>query len=648
MPTIRVINETQVPLHIALCQVGPLHWQNGVSPGSAAVLNPGPVFFTIEARIDRGKDNEYTKLQCFVPIAVVSISVVTLGAGAVYFASAAAAAGGASALVANISAQLATKAPTIRRLYKYARRGQQISRIGNIVGIGGSVLAGKKVAEAEAAHEEKEEQGGMFSGFMRKKTVSKKQQKKQTNESMKILQGLVAGSVISSPGWFLNRDRTLKLTGGPRATEVDGLLIIETDTVEPFKIVEEDTGKTLAKGKSEQELLQAGEQAQLAAAAEAAKAGQGANAPALRRTKSTPDQAALEAASLGVPTAQSSDSDSDSDDESISKPDASKASTADTVKGKFAEWGASLSEMTDGALQRGATMYSRFRPGAKGPQAGAEAKTAKEQAQPSDPTPGATAIDEKVPAPEAEASKDNKADATGAQDDEDVSPLEALLQMGFSPIEANDALRQHSGDLKGAIEELLAKDSAAVRKLAMTTPLPSSPPVYGDSAGDPLSQVADSPVPTPKSDAELKPQAASERKPDVSVAATLPSGMSTGTPAPPTPPAAPPKAPLKVVGGETIETPHWTTKAREAAAAATSSELGKIAVEQVVGRSKAFLEGKPGAALSPSLGSRGKAAVGGASSKQKGSTTSSSLSAASWLRRSKSQEPAADSAKKRF
>jgi len=69
----------------------------------------------------------------------------------VYFAGAAAAAGSASAVVANISAQVAARMPTVRRLYKYARRSGQIARVGNVIGIGGSMLAGKKVAEAESA-----------------------------------------------------------------------------------------------------------------------------------------------------------------------------------------------------------------------------------------------------------------------------------------------------------------------------------------------------------------------------------------------------------------------------------------------------------------------------------------------------------------
>ncbi|KAE8210564.1 hypothetical protein CF327_g5573 [Tilletia walkeri] len=634
MPTIKIINATQVPLHIALTQVGPLHWQNDVEPQGTAVLKPGPVFFTIEARIARGADNEYDRLQCFVPIAIVTVSVVTLGVGAVYFSAAAAAAGSASAVMANISAQVASKVPAIRKLYKYARRSQQIARIGNIVGVGGSMLASKKLADADAAaisSKTASQPEGRFSGFWSKKEdkLSKKEEKKQAAESMKILQGLVAGSVVSSPGWYLNRDRTLRIEGGPRATEVDGLLVIETDTVVPFTIVEEH-GKTLAKGKSQQELLQAGEQAQLAAVAAAAQSedtqeGSTLKPPDMRRTKSTPDHSAL-AAAADTTTLPHPDSDSDSDSDKAGGD--TPATAADTVKGKFAEWSASISGMTDEALQRGATMYSRFRPGAG--------------AKPSD-TPATATLDSKGTAetpsvaPEAEKTtpKEDSAPTTTTTDtvtdDDDPAPLDALLQMGFSPLEAHDALRRKEGNLQAAIEDLLAKDGAQVQQLAMSTPLPASPPVYGEPQHSPL-VLSEEKKPRALEGGVVSVESASGqvKSADEPLAATS-STAETASSASSTPAVAPPakKKPLKVVGGESIENPHWTQKARQAVETATSSELGKLAASQVLGRSKAFLgagEGKSASSSSSSskakVASSGWGLLGSSSSKGKADTGS--------------------------
>ncbi len=68
MPTITLVNDTSVPLHISLKQVSPLYYENNVPPsgGKAVFKNVGPVWFTIEARIARVQaegqkaENEYT------------------------------------------------------------------------------------------------------------------------------------------------------------------------------------------------------------------------------------------------------------------------------------------------------------------------------------------------------------------------------------------------------------------------------------------------------------------------------------------------------------------------------------------------------------------------------------------------------------
>ncbi|KAJ1030658.1 hypothetical protein NDA18_001897 [Ustilago nuda] len=234
MPNVTIINDTQVPLHICLKQVSPLHYANSVPPdGGRATMHTGKVWFTIQARIDRG-DNSYDKFQTFAPIAAVTIGTLSLGAGAVYFAGASAAAGGTvaavSAVGARISAAVASHTPTVKRLIKYASKGQTVAKIAQVVGIGGGALASAKGATGKS------------------KPVEQQLKEKAAQTSKSALRKLLQGSVVSSAGWYIDRDRTIRITGGPRASVTqDGLLVIETDTTVPFTLVDE-TGKTVAIG----------------------------------------------------------------------------------------------------------------------------------------------------------------------------------------------------------------------------------------------------------------------------------------------------------------------------------------------------------------------------------------------------------------
>lgn len=244
MPQIIIKNETQVPLHISLRHISPIHFQNNIAPGKAAVFKTGRVWFTIEARIARGgtDDNSYTLIDSIAAPLAVSLCAVSLGAGAVWVAGAATAAGGVTAAVTTISARVgaaaASQAPTARRLYKYARQGQRFVQIGQVIGLGGGALLGKKAAEAQ--------QGGPAKSELERKQDEKGgkswfnfEENKKLKEAKKVLKGLLEGSVVHSQGWYFGKDRSIYIRGGPRATEVDGLLIIETDTLEPFEVVSE-------------------------------------------------------------------------------------------------------------------------------------------------------------------------------------------------------------------------------------------------------------------------------------------------------------------------------------------------------------------------------------------------------------------------
>lgn len=182
----------------------------------------------------RSRDNSYDKFQTFAPIAAVTIGALSLGAGAVYFSGASAAAGGTvtavSAVGARISAAVASHTPTVKRLMKYASKGQTVAKIAQVVGIGGGALASAKGATGKS------------------KPVEQQLKDKAAQASKSALRKLLQGSVVSSAGWYIDRDRTIRITGGPRASVTqDGLLVIETDTTVPFTLVDE-TGKTVAIG----------------------------------------------------------------------------------------------------------------------------------------------------------------------------------------------------------------------------------------------------------------------------------------------------------------------------------------------------------------------------------------------------------------
>ncbi|UZJ53437.1 hypothetical protein CBS101457_002757 [Exobasidium rhododendri] len=243
MPTITIYNDTQVPLHISLRHVSPLYYVNNVRPGTPAVFkNVGRVWFTIEARIARGgtDNNEYTMVESLAAPIGISLCVLSLGAGAVWVAGATTAAGGVTAAVTSISARIgataAAQAPTARRLYKYAQKGQHIVQIGQVLGLGGGALLGKKAAEAQLGGpaqselERKQKEKGGSSWFAWDENA-------RVKEAKKVLKGLLEGSVVSSAGWYMKGERTIRIKGGPRATEMDGLLIIETDTLEAFVVV---------------------------------------------------------------------------------------------------------------------------------------------------------------------------------------------------------------------------------------------------------------------------------------------------------------------------------------------------------------------------------------------------------------------------
>lgn len=277
MPRVVIKNETEVPLHIALRHISPIHFVNNVAPGQEAVFpHVGRVWFTVEARIARRanvdqndreeekveanpsssssndkkdkkrerreaveKNNEYTMLQAVAAPVAVSVAALSLGAGAIYVGMAAGAAGGVSAALSTISAQVSTAAasqvPTARRLYKYAQKGQKVVQIGQVLGIGGGALLGNRAAIAQSKQHDEvvraEEAHDELTGQADIERIKKVKE---------VLMGLIEKSAVRSHGWYMKGDRKIIIRGGPNAAEVDQWLIIETDTVTPFEVLSED------------------------------------------------------------------------------------------------------------------------------------------------------------------------------------------------------------------------------------------------------------------------------------------------------------------------------------------------------------------------------------------------------------------------
>lgn len=279
MPRITIKNETEVPLHIALRHISPIHFINNVAPGQEAVFpHVGRVWFTVEARIARKanmeqndgkeeeseaeetfssskssnkkekkqkrrqaveKNNEYTMLQAVAAPVAVSVAALSLGAGAIYVGMAAGAAGSVTAALSSISAQVSTAAasqvPTARRLYKYAQKGQKVVQIGQVLGIGGGALLGNRAAIAQSRQQNEgqipEDVHDELTGQADIERIKKVKD---------VLTGLIEKSAVRSHGWYMNRDRVMIIRGGPRAAELDQWLIIETDTVTPFEVLSQD------------------------------------------------------------------------------------------------------------------------------------------------------------------------------------------------------------------------------------------------------------------------------------------------------------------------------------------------------------------------------------------------------------------------
>ncbi len=534
----------------------------------------------------------------------MSVAALSFGVGAFYVAGTAAATGSLTALLGSISADAAASAPTVRRLYKYARQGQRVVQIGQVIGIGGgSWLTSKLVgapptaAELELAKREKDASSwnplkrrkgkkssakGMSEEELRQLAERQRKRAEEQAESStaRALKNLLEGSVLSSHAWWLRTDRTLRIVGGPRASEVEGFLVIETDTYEPFLVVDE-AGATVGEGV--EKLPAPGEEKRIEAAATAAAAGSAsegeAGADAEEKNKSDGAQPLVAGTSSTAATGSTWK-------ERLSLTLADATTSANETLGEWRTyvmaqaaatqeaWAERQRTKREAAVKEGAKWKGDEKKDGETEKQGEAAKEEKggeEEENSSDESdsdadsipeevirvtsrsseqntaPGSTATPSLGAQAAATASQEQSKTTAADHDDKppsansETSPFDKLIEMGFERAEARSALLRAQGDLNKALEQLMNKDRA-------------------DAQGQSTEQDA------PAQD-EDTPMAVQEQDGAESAAV---GGVAT-PPAEPAAVAAPaPAVPgrvLPVKGGEDLTKPHVLTRAGETATA---------------------------------------------------------------------------------
>lgn len=109
--TVSVTNQSDVPVNIAVKQVGVLYWKNYVLPGETVCWDLGRVWVTIEAIVDNELDGRtrYRELDRILPIALATGGVLAVAGGAVVAAGPVLLGSGAAAAVALGGATVAAE-----------------------------------------------------------------------------------------------------------------------------------------------------------------------------------------------------------------------------------------------------------------------------------------------------------------------------------------------------------------------------------------------------------------------------------------------------------------------------------------------------------------------------------------------------------
>ncbi|KDN53456.1 hypothetical protein K437DRAFT_271677 [Tilletiaria anomala UBC 951] len=578
MPQVKIINDTLLPLHICLKQVSPLYYANNIEPsGGEAVFNPGAVWFTIEARIAQIKkesekaENEYTRWDTYVPIAAVSVAVLSLGVGAVYVAGTAAATGSISGMLTAISTDMAVSLPTVRRLYKYAKQGQRVVHIGQVIGIGNESSLTNKLAGVTTATPGTSSSGNKWRWLGKKQgspedakalnkaegkgqgqQLQRKAEKEVENSVARALKNLLDGSVLSSYGWFMSKERTLHIIGGPRATEVEGFLVIETDTYEPFRIVDEK-GEIVGIGVEEVPDATEGEKAAALDAVAAVKGGQahpesegmpesfkggnGKNMPPWKeRLVASLNSATTQTCATLAEWKMYATKQAETAQEYVKA--RSGIPAADKAEMQARGWEIGLVEHTEAEGANDVTKYSAV------------------------PTPS-----EALAVPDSSVvggatTADAEADVPPSPQNES-SPVDKLVEMGYTRQEARQALLHEQGNLENALERLLIRDQEkavlAQSQSGVNSACSSTVAFTADSAVGQTSSSADATVMLAGTSAQRS--ASQLLTPPEATTTTL---SSSSFPAPTPSPSSPGRV-LPVKNAESVTQPHWVTRVHNTA-----------------------------------------------------------------------------------
>lgn len=318
----------------------------------------------------------------------------------------------------------------------------------------------------------------------------------------------------------MNKDRVIKIVGGPKASELEGVLVIDTDNVQPFELVDASTGKKTKSAKdsspkSSSEKVEGIEKTTLFdQELENGKAKEG---------QEKPDDAYLNSIKAEKEKEREMELKNQAGDLSLE----SSEDEEEPPTGKDKSLGKTLYDSwelsRDYSLKKGSEILGRFKK-----EDGTSGVVKKDDTDDEG--------DKVAPSDSIHASKDpfvndqsQIPDSTTNKGDE--TPLKILLEMGFDLEESEKALKESKGDTEMAIELL-----------------------FNDPKNSNVDQIVQQ---SEREDAEKVPQAA------VSTSDFKPETTSTPTPNDQVQPQASSsdpdqKKPLKVVGGEELEKPHWT------------------------------------------------------------------------------------------
>lgn len=225
--TVSIINKTNLVLNIALLQLSPLYFENGVPPNGTMTRRVGKVWFGIQAKWDLF-ENRYSDGQNVAVISTTSIAAI-LGAITAGVAFAPGAAAGAAAAGTSSAMAIKASAVTTRTLAGVGIRGALAGKVAS--GTLGTVVGGT---------------GALVGNVVRFRHIIHMGASAFTAASASQIMDAVndwGRSAVVVHGWYLGRDRTFEIRGGPRMKRFqleNGTIVelVDLQDYEPFSIHE--------------------------------------------------------------------------------------------------------------------------------------------------------------------------------------------------------------------------------------------------------------------------------------------------------------------------------------------------------------------------------------------------------------------------